>query len=37
MVRLLDGERIGRATEFLIYSVANEVERKTVFPVARSS
>jgi len=37
MVRLLDGERIGRATEFLIYSVANEVERKTVLPVARSS
>ncbi|WP_085035259.1 S1C family serine protease [Ensifer aridi] len=37
MVRLLDGERIGRATEFLIYSVANEVERKTVLPVAGSS
>ncbi|OAP36859.1 serine protease [Sinorhizobium glycinis] len=37
MVRLLDGERIGRATEFLIYTVANEIERKTVLPIARAS
>ncbi|WEX74196.1 trypsin-like peptidase domain-containing protein [Sinorhizobium numidicum] len=35
MVRLLDGERIGQATEFLIFSVANEIERKTVLPIAR--
>lgn len=37
MVRLLDGERIGRATELLIFSVAGNVERKTVLPIARSS
>ncbi len=37
MVRLLDGERIGRATEVLIYSVTNDIERKTVFPIARPS
>ncbi|MDK1385902.1 trypsin-like peptidase domain-containing protein [Sinorhizobium sp. 8-89] len=36
VVRLMDGSRIGQATEFLIFSVAGKIETRTLVPVARS-
>jgi S1-C subfamily serine protease len=36
MVRLLSGERIGQATEFLVLTLGNAIERKNVLPVTRS-
>ncbi|MBB3612360.1 S1-C subfamily serine protease [Rhizobium sp. BK602] len=36
IVRLMSGERIGRDTELLVFSVAGRLERRTVLPVARS-
>ncbi|MCA1406353.1 trypsin-like peptidase domain-containing protein [Ensifer sp. IC3342] len=36
VVRLMDGERIGQATEFLIFSVAGKIEKRTLVPIARS-
>lgn len=37
VVRLLDGERIGQETEFLIFSVQGTLERKVLIPSARAS
>lgn len=37
VVRLLDGDRIGQETEFLIFSVQGTLERKVLIPSARSS
>ena len=36
MVRLLGGERIGQATEFLVLTLGNTIERRNVLPVTRS-
>ncbi|MFB2606369.1 S1C family serine protease, partial [Rhizobium phaseoli] len=36
IVRLMDGSRIGRETEILVFSVAGRIERKTLLPMARS-
>ncbi|THK37759.1 trypsin-like serine protease [Ensifer sp. MPMI2T] len=36
VVRLMDGERIGQATEFLIFSVAGKIEKRTLMPIGRS-
>lgn len=36
MVRLLGGERIGQATEFLVLTLGNTIERRNVLPVSRS-
>jgi S1-C subfamily serine protease len=35
MVRLLNGERIGQPTEFLVLTLANTIERKAVMPASR--
>ena len=35
LVRLMGGERIGQATEFLIFSVDGKIETRTLLPVAR--
>jgi S1-C subfamily serine protease len=37
VVRLLDGDRIGQETEFLIFSVQGTLERKVLIPSARPS
>ncbi|MFT4181456.1 MAG: trypsin-like peptidase domain-containing protein [Rhizobium sp.] len=36
IVRLMSGDRIGRETELLIFSVSGLVEKRTVLPLARS-
>ncbi|MGO7042042.1 S1C family serine protease [Rhizobium acaciae] len=36
IVRLMDGSRIGRDTEILVFSVAGRVEKKILLPMARS-
>lgn len=36
IVRLLDGDRIGRDTDFLVFSVGGRIEKKTLLPTARS-
>jgi S1-C subfamily serine protease len=36
MVRLLSGDRIGQSTEFLVLTLGNSLERKTLLPVTRS-
>ncbi len=36
IVRLLDGEKIGHGTEFLVFSVAGKIETRTVLPLARA-
>ena len=36
IVRLLDGEKIGRSTEILVFSVAGRIETRTVLPLARA-
>ncbi len=36
IVRLMDGSRIGRETEILVFSVAGRIERKILLPMARS-
>lgn len=37
VVKLLDGDRIGQETEFLVFSVYGTLERKTLIPSARPS
>ncbi|MEB3042573.1 S1C family serine protease [Rhizobium mulingense] len=36
IVRLMDGSRIGRETEILVFSVAGRIEKKILLPKARS-
>ncbi|MBY5409063.1 trypsin-like serine protease [Rhizobium leguminosarum] len=36
IVRLMDGSRIGRDTEILVFSVAGRIEKKILLPMARS-
>lgn len=36
IVRLMDGSRIGRDTEILVFSVAGRIEKKILLPTARS-
>jgi len=36
IVRMMDGEKIGRETEFLVFSLAGRVEKRTLLPIARS-
>ncbi|MBX4863328.1 trypsin-like serine protease [Rhizobium bangladeshense] len=36
IVRLMDGSRIGRDTEILVFSVAGRIEKKMLLPMARS-
>ncbi|PDS77933.1 trypsin-like peptidase domain-containing protein [Rhizobium sp. L43] len=36
IVRLMDGSRIGRETEILVFSVAGRIEKKILLPMARS-
>lgn len=35
LVRLLDGDRIGEETDFLIFSVQGKIEIRTVVPTGR--
>ena len=35
MIRLLNGDRIGQATEFLVLTLSNGIERRSVLPVTR--
>jgi S1-C subfamily serine protease len=36
IVRLMDGSRIGRDTEILVFSLAGRIETKILLPMARS-
>lgn len=36
IVRLLDGEKIGHGTGFLVFSVAGKIETRTLLPLARA-
>ncbi|WP_064682485.1 S1C family serine protease [Rhizobium bangladeshense] len=36
IVRLMDGSRIGKETEILVFSVAGRIEKKILLPIARS-
>lgn len=36
IVRLMDGSRIGRETEILVFSVVGRIEKKSLVPKARS-
>ncbi|MDE1991134.1 MAG: trypsin-like peptidase domain-containing protein [Rhizobiaceae bacterium] len=36
IVRLMDGDRIGRGTDLLVFSVAGRIETRTLVPAARS-